>query len=145
MYSTKGYTLLCNGQDVSLSNALLKITFGSKYYYIFRAKGVKQTIDNIAKQIRTGLNKGSLEETHLLHHVVKRIKTTRYLNGVVEVLSSGMKPLDLLKAEQIALDNADGDVYCLNNNCQAYVPIGNQLLTEKEKHSFLVWYEKTRM
>jgi hypothetical protein len=42
------------------------------------------------------------------------------------------------------LDKADGDIYCLNNNVQAYVPIGNQLLSEKEKQQFLTWYEKTR-
>lgn len=144
MYSTKGYPLLCSGEDVLATNAVLKITFGNHYYYIVRAKGVMQTLDNIAKQIRTGLNKGGYDESHVLHHVVKRIKSTRYLEGRVTVLFKGLTPLNLIKTEQMELDKVDGDVYCLNNNYQAYVPIGTQLLTEKEKQSFLNWYEKTR-
>lgn len=143
-YSTKGYPILCLGSYVGAKNAVIKIWFGSKYYYITRAKCIQQTIDNIAKQVRTGLNKGSLEETHLFHHMVKRIKTVRYLNGEVELIASDLQPLALIKAEQIELDKADGDIYCLNNNEQAYVPIGNQLLSEKEKQQFLTWYEKTR-
>ena len=143
-YSTKGYPILCLGSHVLAKNALIKVWFNSKYYYISRAKCVKQTIDNIAKQIRTGLNKGGFPETHLFYHMVKKIKTVRYLNAEVELIKSELKPLELIKEEQLELDKANGDIYCLNNNEQAYVPIGNQLLTEKEKEQFLIWYEKTR-
>lgn len=140
-YHSDGYEIVVDQSIYQLNNVLLKVWFG-KRFYITRAKNVKQTIDSLGKQIRTGKNKGGIDEANLLYHVVAHVKRARVLNGVCELVGQYDTPLELIKAEQILLDQYPSNYECLNNNEQAYVPIGNQFLSEKEKVTFLKWYEK---
>lgn len=107
-----------------------------------------QSIDFIGMGIRSNQSK-EVPIEHYLYHVVNHIKRTRVLSGIVEILGndyekpiSGIDGFRLLKDEQIALDEADGDVLCLNNNVQAYIPINTAYISEKEKNRFLNWYQK---
>lgn len=141
MYSSYGYQIKCDQNEFQYGYSLLKIYFGKKFY-IVRAKSVKSFIDNLGKQIRTGLNKKGLSEDALLVHVVKHIIRARPLSGIVERVDSFDTALQLIKAEQTMLDQYQQDPLCLNNNSQAYVPIGNDFLNEQDKQRFLKWFEK---
>ncbi len=141
IYSSDGYQIKCNQSEFQFGYSLLKISLGKKFY-IVRAKSVKSTIDNLGKQIRTGLNKKGLPAEALLVHVVKHIIRARPLVGIVERIESFDTALQLIKAEQLLLDAHQHDPMCLNNNSQAYVPIGNDFLNEQDKQRFLKWFEK---
>lgn len=141
MYSSDGYAIMVDRALYMVSYALLRIYFGKKFY-IVRAKLVKQFVDSLGKQIRTGINKRGVDETSLIYHVVKHIIAARPLHGTVEVVDSFDSALPLIKAEQTLLDKHVKDIMCLNNNEQAYVPIGNDFMTESEKQKFLLWFEK---
>ncbi len=129
------------------STALFKVYFGKKYL-IWKGKSLIQSIDLLGSGIRSGIVKG-VPEDHYLYHVITHIKKTRVLTGRVEILGddyqkdvSSIDGFRLLKDEQFALDMADGDDLCLNNNEQAYIPVNTAYISEKEKQRFLNWYEK---
>jgi hypothetical protein len=141
MYSSDGYEIMVDRSLYMERYALLKISFGKKFY-IVRAKLVKQFIDSLGKQLRTGINKRGVDETSLLYHIVRHIIAARPLHGICTVIETFDAALPLIKAEQLMLDKYSKDLMCLNNNEQAYVPIGNDFMTESEKEKFLIWFEK---
>lgn len=57
---------------------------------------------------------------------------------------NGVDGLAVLKCEQRLLDEADGDVLCLNNNLQSYLPVNNVWITQPVKNKFLKWYKERR-
>lgn len=129
------------------STTLFKVYFGKKYL-IWKGKSLIQSIDLLGSGIRSGIVK-DIPKEHYLYHVVSHIKKARVLSGRVEILgndyekdSSSIDGFRLLKDEQFALDIADDDVLCLNNNIQAYIPVNTAYISEKDKQRFLKWYEK---
>lgn len=143
MYSSAGYQIICSKEYFNNPYSLLKIWFGKKFY-IARAKSVNSFVDNLGKQIRTNLKKDELNDEGLLYHVVKHIRRLRPLNGTVEMIGSYDTALELMKQEQLLLDKNESDPMCLNNNEQAYVPIGNAFISDPDKQIFLKWYEKRK-
>lgn len=142
--TSKGFPIVA---PYSGATTLFKVYFGKKYL-IWKGKSLTQSIDLIGSSIRSGITK-ELKEDNFLYHVVNHIKKTRTLSGYVEILGNDYekdgKIVDgfrLLKDEQIALDEADGDPLCLNNNEQSYIPINTAYISEKMKNRFLNWYEK---
>ncbi len=129
------------------TTTLFRVNFGKKYL-IWKGKSLIQSIDYLGSSIKSSLTK-DLQREHYLFHVVSYIKKTRTLTASVEILGNdyekgdgSINGLQLLKDEQLALDSADGDELCLNNNEQAYVPVNTAYISEKDKNKFLNWYEK---
>lgn len=142
--TSKGFPIVA---PYSGATTLFKVFFGKKYL-IWKGKSLIQSIDLLGNGIRNGIVNG-VSDDHYLYHVVSHIKKTRVLSGRVEILGddyqkdiSSINGFQLLKDEQNALDMADGDELCLNNNVQAYIPLNTAYITEKMKQQFLVWYEK---
>lgn len=144
--TSKGFPITA---PYSGATTLFRVYLGKKYL-IWKGKSLLQAVDFIGSGIRSNLTK-ELPPEHYLYHVVNHVKKTRVLSGRVEILANdyekpigGIDGFRLLKDEQIALDEADGDELCLNNNEQSYIPLNTQYISEKEKERFLNWYAKTR-
>lgn len=131
-----------------------KVFFGKKYL-IWKGKHLLQSCEILSKSLSAGLSKINrgipIPDTDYLYHVLKHIKSTRCTCGTVVVEANDFTDefeqidgLAVLKYEQRLLDEADGDVLCLNNNEQAYVPVGNVWLTNATKNKFLKWYKQRR-
>lgn len=134
--------------------SVYKVHLGSKYF-IWKGKSLSQSCDILCKSISATLSRIErgvpIPDTDYLYHVVKHLRLSKRRVGTVEVISNGfvnefgeIDAVELLKEEQRVLDTADGDADCLNNNCQAYIPISNAWISEKQKHEFLKWYPRRR-
>lgn len=131
-----------------------KVVFGKKYL-IWKGKSLLQSCEILAKSISAGISKINrgipIPETDYLCHVLKHIKSTRCTTASVIVEADDFMDefevidgLKVLKFEQRLLDEADGDILCLNNNEQAYVPVNNVWISQATKNKFLRWYQNRR-
>jgi hypothetical protein len=114
-----------------------------------------QSCELLAKSISAGISKINrgipIPETDYLYHVLKHIRSTRCITGVVQLEAGDfvdefgvIDGLAVLKCEQKLLDAAEGDVLCLNNNVQAYVPLNTIWITQANKNKFLKWYKERK-
>lgn len=149
-----GFSLIVPTHRFKSVPTVYKVYFGKKYL-IWKGKSLLQSCEILSKSISAGLSKVRKEipipDTDYLYHVLKHIVATRCASGRVEVEANDfvdefdvIDGLRVLKAEQKLLDEADGDLLCLNNNEQAYVPINNTWLTNATKNKFFKWYKERR-
>lgn len=149
-----GFSIIVPTHKNASVPTVYKVYFGKKYL-IWKGKSLLQSCEIIAKSISAGISKINrglpIEETDYLYHVLKHIKSTRCTSASVEVVFNEfvdefgtIDGLGVLKAEQKLLDEADGDLLCLNNNEQAYVPVNNIWITQPMKNKFLKWYKERK-
>ena len=149
-----GYSLIVPTHKHKSVPTVYKVWFGKKYL-IWKGKSFLQSCEILAKSISADIskiNRGfTIPETDYLYHVIKHIKYTRCSVGHVEMMFNDfvdefnvIDGLGILKCEQRLLDEADGDVLCLNNNVQAYIPDNNIWITQPMKNKFLKWYKERR-
>lgn len=151
-----GFSIIVPTHKYGAVPTVYKIYFGKKYL-IWKGKSLLQSCEIMAKSISAGISKINrgipIDETDYLYHVIKHIKSTRCTSAVVddkgifnEFLDEfgAIDGLSVLKTEQRLLDEADGDIMCLNNNEQAYVPINNIWITQPMKDKFLKWYKERK-
>lgn len=108
---------------------VFKVWFG-KSYFIWKGKSLLQSAQQLAESIERYLRLGKDEPADFLYHVCRYIKRTRCMSATIEVVGTDFIKDDtetaldvykLLKLEQALLNEAKGDVLCLNNNEQAYI------------------------
>ncbi len=137
------------------ATAVYKFRLGTQRYFIWKGKSLLQSCELLCKSISAGISKMNrgfkIEEEDYLYHVLKYIKSSRCKVGTVEIIADDflddegkIDGLAVLKEEQRLLDEADGDIYCLNNNEQSYVPVNNLWITEPMKNKFFKWYKTRR-
>lgn len=112
---------------------LFKIWFGKKFL-IWKGKSLLQSCENLAEGIERYRRLMKNDETDYLYHVCAYIKSARVVYATVEVIdnsfiktirdSESINGYALLVAEQKLLDKHRNDANCLNNNLEAYVPLG---------------------
>lgn len=149
-----GYSLIVPTNKEQGLESVYKVFFGTKYL-IWKGKGLLQSCEILAKSISAGLSKINrgfpVDETDYLYHVLKHIKSTRCTHGIVKVEASEFRDefgaidgVAVLKFEQRLLDEATGDLLCLNNNEQSYVPVNTAWITLPMKNKFLKWYKERK-
>ncbi len=155
VFDTKqyGFSLIVPEDETSVP-AVYKVRLGKKYF-IWKGKALQQSCVILAKSISAGLSKlarnEQIPETDYLYHVLKHIRSTRCTHGTVEVEANDfmddygkLDPVKVLKYEQKLLDEATGDLLCLNNNAEAYIPQNNAWISEPQKKAFRKWLKERR-
>lgn len=106
---------------------LYRLAFNNKYV-IVKAKDLQKSIESIQKALNQFIRHSELQRNpeNLYFHFFSFI--SRHQKGVFDlrVLLESESAYELLKAEQLALNEAREDVNCLNNSVDAYVPNYNE-------------------
>lgn len=152
-----GFSIIVPTDKHGAVPTVYKVLFGktNPKYLIWKGKSLLQSCEILAKSISAGVSKMNrgipIPESDYLYHVLKYIKSSRCTSASVHVEASDfvdefgvIDGLKVLKVEQHLLDEADGDVQCLNNNEQSYVPINNVWISQSTKTQFLRWYQNRR-
>jgi hypothetical protein len=102
------------------NTCLVKIWFGKKYF-IWKAKALKQTADQVCRDLSRKVRLGC-PETDLFYQVCQYIKRGRILSCTFEVIMATENHTELVNAERELLKTSFGTPECLNNNPEPYLP-----------------------
>jgi hypothetical protein len=100
---------------------VVKYWFGKKYF-IWKAKHLKQSCDQVFRDLNTKIMKGNLPVTDLFYKVVQHQKRSRVTFATVEVLLFSNNFDEILAFDKAELDKSAGDPNCLNLNSDQYIP-----------------------
>lgn len=102
------------------NTCLVKIWFGKKYF-IWKAKALKQTADQVCRDLSRKVRLGC-PETDLFYQVCHYIKRGRILSCTFEVVIATDDHAELVDREAKLLKQSYGTPECLNNNPEPYLP-----------------------
>ena len=110
-----------------IGTCLYKLSFNEKYV-IVKAKDSQKSVEAIQKALNQFLRHSELQRNpnNLYYHFFLWI--SKHQKGVfaLDTLLESDNGYELLKAEQLALNEARKDKNCLNNTTDAYIPAFNE-------------------
>ena len=112
---------------------VMKLWFGQKYYFIWKAKALHQSVNSAAIDIDQRLRLGQ-RPNDIWDKVIKYIKRSRVTQFEVEVVFASNNPQEILLKEYRLLQEAKNDPCCLN---VSYEPLTPKWITEIDKQAYL--------
>lgn len=111
-----------------VKSCVYKLSFKDKYV-IIKAKDHELSIQGIQKSLNQFMRNSDLQRRpdNLYYHFFSYIEKAKEGYFSAEILLESESPYELLKTEQMALNEARKDKKCLNNNVEAYIPDFNEL------------------
>ena len=106
---------------------LYRLAFNDKYVLV-KAKECQKSIEAIQKALNQFMRHSELQRNpeNLYYHFFSFISRHQKGTFEVKVLLESDNAYELLKAEQLALNEARKDKNCLNNATEAYIPAYNE-------------------
>lgn len=117
------------------NTCLVKIWFGKKYF-IWKAKALRQTAEQVCRDLSRKYRLGCAE-TDLFYPVVQYIKRGRILSCTFEVILATENHKELVGAETELLNRVFGTPECLNNRSEPYLPNWINLTANKAPQSII--------
>lgn len=117
------------------NTCLVKIWFGKKYF-IWKAKALRQTAEQVCRDLSRKYRLGCAE-TDLFYPVVQYIKRGRILSCTFEVILATENHQELVDAETELLNRVFGTPECLNNRSEPYLPNWINLTANKAPQSII--------
>jgi hypothetical protein len=117
------------------NTCLVKIWFGKKYF-IWKAKALKQTADQVCRDLSRKVRLGC-PETDLFYQVCQYIKRGRILSCTFEVILTTDDHAVLVNFERELLAKVFGTPDCLNINPEPYLPSWINLTSNKAPQSII--------
>ena len=131
-----------------VEKCVIRVNYG-RAYIIIKCKNQINTLQKLEKDIAAYFRGNEPNPGSLYYNLLLYCKRNPKNQFSVQTLLESDNALDLLKAEQIALDQARYDKHCMNNNVEAYIPQYNEetglygWITKGEALNFRNWF-KTR-
>lgn len=116
---------------------VFKIWFGQRYF-IWKAKALHQSVNNISQEIDRRLRLG-LKEGDIYEKIVKYIRKARVSQFEVEMVFSSDNPVEILKYEHKVLKEAMKDDMCLNT---LFVPGAPKWVPETAVEEYNKWKQE---
>jgi len=111
-----------------------KCTIG-KRYFIWTAKSLTQSVNQISVELDRRLRMG-ITEDNIYYKFIKYIKTARAGLFEVEVVLQTESPIEMLKCAHKLLNKGKSDPYCLNNT---FTPNVSAWIPEVDKADYVAW------
>lgn len=102
------------------NTCLVKIWFGKKYF-IWKAKALKQTADQVCRDLSRKVRLGC-PETDLFYQVAQYLRRFPVRSCTFEVVMATDDHAELIDQEAKLLKQSYGTPECLNNNSESYLP-----------------------
>lgn len=122
-----------NGEYHPSCTCVMKLWFGQKYYFIWKAKALHQSINSVATDIDQRLRHGQKPDD-IWDKVIKYVKRSRVTQFEVEVLFKSDNAQEILLREYKLLQEAKNDPNCLNS---IYEPLLPKWITEIDKKAYM--------